>query len=75
MCKPKMLQLFLYSLVLLSGNSALSNDQWINYTNTSTISMLTLEGNYLWQGSGGGAVRRGVNSPLSDTFYYNRATG
>lgn len=65
---------FLCFIVFPSGSS-FSNDQWINYTNTSTISMLALDGNYLWQGSGGGAVRRAVNDPLSDTFYYNHATG
>jgi len=61
--------------ILFPSDSSFSNDQWINYTNTSTISMLALEGNYLWQGSEGGAVRRGLNNPLSDTFYYNHARG
>jgi len=67
--------IFLVCFIILSASSTLSEEQWINYTNTSNISKLTIEGNYLWQGSSGGAVRRNLDDPLNDVFYYTHAKG
>jgi ligand-binding sensor domain-containing protein len=75
MLKTKIITILIISFIIFLYISSLSNELWINYTNTSTISCLTLEGNYLWQGSSGGAVRRNLDDPLNDVFYYNRGNG
>ncbi len=75
MNRTKIAIIIFFALIVSSGDSWSNNEEWVNYTNTSTISILALEDNYLWQGSKGGAVRRDVNDPLNDTFYYNRGNG
>jgi len=45
---------------------------WKNYTNNRWVNWLALEGDYLWQGTSGGVVKRSITNPLTDVIYYTK---
>ena len=63
---PLKLLVFLSLLVLVLPAITFSQEEWKNYTSNRMVWCLAIEGNYLWQGTMGGVVRRSITNPLTD---------
>jgi hypothetical protein len=64
---------FLFLLVFYWMGIAHSQEIWLNYTNNSEITCLAIEGDYIWEGTTGGVVKRSMTNPLTDVVYYHKA--
>ena len=63
---------FLFLLVFYWMGIAHSQEVWKNYTNNSEITCLAIEGDYIWEGTTGGVVKRSMANPLTDVVYYHK---
>mgnify|MGYP000442144917 CR=1 FL=1 len=68
------LALFLLIFLFLSSVGS-AEEKWINYTNASVVYALAFEGDYVWEGTWGGVIKRSLTNPEEDVTYYTRADG
>ena len=68
------LALFLLVFLFHSGVAS-AQEEWINYTNASVVYALAFEGDYVWEGTRGGVIKRSLTNPEEDVTYYTRADG
>jgi hypothetical protein len=50
-----------------------SQEVWKNYTNNRYVNCLAIEGNYLWEATTGGVIKRSITNPFTDVVYYTKA--
>jgi len=63
------------AFVLVFNHRVSAQEEWINYTNASLVYALAFDGDYVWEGTCGGVIKRSLTDPEGDVTYYTRADG
>jgi hypothetical protein len=63
---------FLLLIVLFLTDIARAQEVWQNYTNTRIVNCLAIEGDYLWEATIGGVIKRSIINTFTDVVYYTK---
>ena len=63
---------FLFGTLLAQSGSS---ETWRNYTNASVVATVAFEGDYVWEGTWGGLIKRSLTDPHGDVTYFTRVDG